>query len=183
MSETPKQDAAPSQMAGQPPTLSDEAKRNLIKSKMIGATFGGIVMLLMRSPEFRGLRLADLEWLVLPALTRQQFAILESHEAKLQATAPVAAVLWAMVSPDVDKRLSTNLTEPMKLSLEEWSSGDIPWIIAAAGEKQALGLLLRELTSKKLAAVSPKIRVKDANGRVAIGFIKPTQVTDTSSAG
>ena len=71
----------------------------------------------------------------------------------------------------------------MKLSLEEWSSGDIPWIIAAAGEKQALGLLLRELTSKKLAAVSPKIRVKDANGRVAIGFIKPTQVTDTSSAG
>lgn len=61
------------------------AKVQALRSKMISASFGEIVTLLMRSPHYKHYSLSDLEWLVIPALLTNQFLVVEA-----QMKAPVA---------------------------------------------------------------------------------------------
>ncbi|MGD9784623.1 MAG: toxin-activating lysine-acyltransferase [Hyphomicrobiaceae bacterium] len=170
-----KKDAEPTVVSSK--TLSEDAKRNIVKSKMIAASFGGIVTLLMRSPEYRHLTLADLEWLVVPAMVHRQFALMDSQLAKSETTAPVAVALWANVSQEVDERLSRELDKPVQLSPAEWKSGDIPWLIAVAGEKQAIGALLRALVTDRFKFAAPKMRVRDGGGVTVVGHIHPSAAT------
>lgn len=89
--------------------------------------FTQVVSLMMRSPFHGRHTLADLEWLFLPALRNDQFKIAEAKSGSINV--PAGFVLWASVSPDVDKRLMESLDAPARLGPEEWKSGDIPWII------------------------------------------------------
>jgi len=68
-------------------SLSPEelSKVQALRSKMISASFGEIVTLLMRSPHYKHYSLSDLEWLVIPALLTNQFLVVEA-----QMKAPVA---------------------------------------------------------------------------------------------
>lgn len=152
--------------------IPEEARKRLIQSKMVGASFGGVVAVLMRSPEFRNVFLADLEWLVLPALAHRQFALAEGQDKRTGAVAPVAVVLWAMVSPEVDQRISAKLDGPIRLAPNEWRSGDIPWIVASVGSREALASLLRNLAQTKFNTPA-KLRVVDAQGRIAVGSLSP----------
>ena len=72
--------------------------------RQIDLTLGQIVAVLMRSPQHKHYSLADLVWLVLPAMLSGQFRIAQAQQAG--AVAPVGVVLWAQVSADVDRRLS-----------------------------------------------------------------------------
>ncbi len=62
-------------------SLSKEelAKVQALRSKMISASFGEIVTLLMRSPHYKHYSLSDLEWLVIPALLTNQFLVVEAQ--------------------------------------------------------------------------------------------------------
>ena len=72
-------------------------------------SFAQVVAVLMRDARFRNLKIADLEWLVLPPVMAGQFRLghagLPSEPGKAQqgVAVPAALALWARVSPEVDK--------------------------------------------------------------------------------
>ena len=124
--------------------------------------FAQVVAVLMRDPGFRNLRLADLEWMVLPPIMAGQFRLAQmpapppkgekpAGEGKDQAGAgpgvlvPVAVALWARVSANTDKALQGNLDKQARLHPADWASGDNIWLIAVAGDKRAIPKFIEQL--------------------------------------
>ena len=97
----------------------------------------------MRSVHYKHYSLRDLEWLVVPAIATGQCAVMQTKVKGRQV--PVAVALWASVSAEVDKRLSENITTPIRLRPDEWTSGDILWLIDGVGDPQGVQLLLKQL--------------------------------------
>lgn len=162
-----KEEEAPTKPS---PEQIAEVQRRAAKSKQLQASFGGIVGLMMRSSEFRQVTLADLEHLVLPALTNGQFTIAEAQEKKSGLMTPVAAILWASVSEEVDQRLSKTQDQPLKLAPSEWKTGDIPWLIAAVGDQRLINALqqrLQETTLKDRPLKSRLAKVGASDGEPA----------------
>ncbi len=149
----------------------EDAKKRMIASKQMAAAFGEIVSLLMRSPSDKHHSLQDLEWLVVPAVVRGQYALAEAQSKETGATAPVGAVLWGLVSDEVDKRLS-DLSAPLRLKPDEWRSGDIPWIVHATGDMKVLGGLIQQLTKTAFKDRQPKMRVRGRDGKVSVGHLE-----------
>lgn len=127
--------------------------------------------IMMRSPEFRNQTLSEIEGLVGPALSADQVAIVEARDPQTGIVAPVAAALWAMVSQDVDLRLSDVTIDKPRLEPKEWRSGPIPWIITAIGDQRALAALIEQLVLSRFPDTPPKIRVRDKDGTSKIGHV------------
>jgi hemolysin-activating ACP:hemolysin acyltransferase len=165
---------------GQPaqPELSDEQKRkNANSSKMIAAAFGEIVALLMRTPAHKDTKLADLEWLVAPAVATGQFTIAEAQMKANGITQPMGVVLWAKVSPEVDKRLQQTIDQPLKLTPQEWASGDIIWLIEVAGEPRVLDAVMKRMRETVWSGKTVRVRGKDKDGKSAVGTLSSTPPT------
>ena len=77
---------------------------------------------------------------------------------------PVAVALWASVSAEVDRRLSTDLAPPMRLRPDEWRSGDTLWLIEVIGDPKAVPHLMAELREKVFSGKQLKMRVTIKNG-------------------
>jgi hemolysin-activating ACP:hemolysin acyltransferase len=110
--------------AGTQATNSEEAQRRTAIAIRQSLAFAQINSVLMRSPHYKHHTLTDLEWLVPPLLTGQ-FSAAEAGPREGGARFPVAVVLWASVSVDVDKRLTENPAAPIRLRPDEWRSGNI----------------------------------------------------------
>lgn len=163
-----KSDAAPGEAKAKRAVSEEEAKKKVIAAKQTAAAFGEIVTVLMRSPTDRKRSIADLEWMVVPAVARGQFMIAEAQSKETGAVGPVGFILWALVSPEVDKRLS-DAAVPPNLSPAEWRSGDIPWVIAGVGDQNVLNGLLQQLTKSVYKDREVKMRVQGADGKIATG--------------
>ena len=152
--------------------LSDDQKRkNANSSKMIAAAFGEIVALLMRTPAHKDTKLSDLEWLVAPAVATGQFTIAEAQMKANGITQPMGVVLWARVSPEVDKRLHLNIEKPIHLTPQEWASGDIIWLIEVAGEPRVLDAVMKRMRETVWAGKTVRVRGKDKDGKAAVGTL------------
>jgi hemolysin-activating ACP:hemolysin acyltransferase len=120
-----------------------------------------IVTLMLQSPTHQLLNLSDLRWKVWPPLMLGQLAI----ETKLDQSGsrqPVAAMIWASVSAEVDARLSSNLSAPIQLRPDEWRSGDILWIADIVGDTSIGHALVKKVLLTTLAG--RKVRVRSLNG-------------------
>ena len=91
-----------------------------------------------------------------PALLSGQFKLAhaQAHPGKNKddhggSFIPVALAMWARVSPQVDKALSENLDKPAQLRPDQWSYGDIPWLMVIAGDKRAVPTFLKQLGEKE----------------------------------
>jgi cytolysin-activating lysine-acyltransferase len=162
--------AAPPEAAA-PQLDQDESKKRAVAAKQMAASFGEFVTLLMRSPADKHHTLGDLEWLIVPALVRRQFALAEAQSKETGAVSPVGGVLWAFVSEDVDKRLS-DLSAPTRLKPDEWRSGDIPWIVLATGDTRILAGLIQQLTKNVFKDRQPKMRMRGKDGKVMVGHLE-----------
>lgn len=141
-----------------------------------------IVALMIRDPKFRNLRIADLEWLVMPPIVSGQWQI--AHGTSPVAApkdgvpppparmVPIAAALWARVSSDVDARLTASLEKPIILRPEEWTSGDIHWLIALPGETRFLQTFLGELQKTLFKDKTIKLRGADKEGKPVVTTLK-----------
>jgi cytolysin-activating lysine-acyltransferase len=135
-----------------------------------------IVALMMRDRRFRDIRIADLEWLVMPPILAGQWKIAQgSMPAKKGGDVndggrlfPVAAALWASVSPEIDARLSENIDKPLALKPAEWKSGDIIWLIVVPGQPVYVKELLQHLQTTTFKGKVVKIRTVDKNGKPSI---------------
>lgn len=153
---------------------ADELRRRLETGKRLAGAFGEIVSIMMRTEGHRLCHLAELEWMVLPALATGQFSIAEAQSRTNGISAPIAAVLWASVSPEVDQRLSSNLLRPMPLKPEDWRSGDILWIVEAVGEPRALETMLKAIGEREWKGRPVKVRGLDDFGRPVVKTLPPS---------
>ena len=141
------QPAAPRELSAEE---SAELKRGATKSKHLQASFGEIVGLFMSSPQLKNLPLSSLNQMLVPAIATEQFMIAEARSKESGFLTPIAAVLWARVSEEVDQRLSEHTGEPVKLDAKDWHSGDIPWLILAAGDQRVIKTLLQRVQKTRL---------------------------------
>jgi hemolysin-activating ACP:hemolysin acyltransferase len=139
--------------------------------RQVDLALGQIVSVLMRSPQHKHYSLADLEWLVWPAVASGQFRIVQAQQAAGTAAAPVGVALWATVSADADKKLS-DLTEPARLRPNEWRSGNFPWLMELVCDARVQQALLKDLGETTFKGRAIKMRVRDADGKMQVGTLK-----------
>ena len=161
--------ASPAQSQPPPQLAADELQKRAAASKQQMAAFGGIVSVLMRSPQFREQRLAELEALVVPAVVNNQYLLAEAQSKASGFVVPVGAVLWASVSAEVDRRLSENLDQPFKLAPNEWRSGDIGWLVVVVGDSRVINPMLKQLQETVLKGRPLEIRGKGKDGKEVVG--------------
>lgn len=159
---------APGAANAAPELSTEELQRRAQASKGIAAAFGEIVAILARSQHFKHYSLADLEWLVAPAIAHGQFAKADAQHKTLGFTTPIAIVMWARVSPEVDERLSASLDQPIRLKPQDWKSGDIAWVVVAEGEQRAAAALLQQIKGKLFKDQVLKARVMGPNGKTVV---------------
>ena len=168
--------SAPSSQAtadGKPTGMTERIRRDAAALRYALA-FTQAVRVMMRSPRYKQCTLGDLEWLVIPPLMAGQFRI---GEAKVDnnnqpGTVPVAVVVWASVSPEVDKRLMEGTSASFKLKPEEWKSGDILWLVHTAGEARFVGFVVDQLTKTTFKGRTVKVHGRDQNGNLKVHVLE-----------
>jgi hemolysin-activating ACP:hemolysin acyltransferase len=150
---------------------SPEAVQRTTTVRQIDLALGQIVSVLMQSPQHKHYSLADLEWLVMPAVASGQFRIVQAQQSAGTAAAPVGVALWANVSADADKRLS-DLATPARLRPNEWRSGDIPWLMELVCDARVQQALLKDIGETAFKGRAIKMRVRGADGKTQIGTLR-----------
>ena len=140
--------------------------------RRVAAAFGEIVAVLLRSPQHRHMFLADLEWLILPAIATGQFALAEARQKETGMAAPVAVLLWASVADEVDARLSSNLGQVMRLKPAEWASGGNAWLVEAVGDPRAVKALIDQTLAGPLKGRGLKVATRGADDKPAMQILR-----------
>jgi len=168
-------ETAPTSPASSPPTAKDQPTALTDKIRRDAAAlrnalaFTQAVGVLMRSAHYKQYTLGDLEWLVIPPLLAGQFRIGEAKPDNQQGPSlPVAVVLWASVSPEVDKRLMEAKNASPQLKPEEWKSGDILWLVHAAGETRFVRFVVDQLMKTTFKGRQVKIIGRDREGNAKV---------------
>lgn len=160
--------------AAAPQISAQDLENGLAKSRRTLISLGEIVSVLMGSPQYRSATLASIEALVAPAISTGQFLVTSAHNKARGITAPVSIALWARVSADVDRRLSEQTDVPVQLKAQEWVSGDIPWLLALAGDQRTFGAMLTRLQQSQLKGRPLKARLKGPDGKTLVQTLTPT---------
>lgn len=166
VSPTPADPTAPA--TGSP---SPEALRAAADAR--AATFGRILALLMASPRHSKLTLAEANTYVTPAVATGQIALIGAQHADGGPMALAAAAWWALVSHEVDQRLTASREAFLKLDAGDWQSGDQPWIVDAVGEPRLVNDLVKKLAERNFRGRPAKIRAVLPDGRIAVGRLEP----------
>jgi hemolysin-activating ACP:hemolysin acyltransferase len=106
--------------------------------------------------------------------------VAESQSQETGVVTPMAVILWAMVSDEVDRRLTAEAGQPLTLAPTEWRSGTIPWIVAAFGDTKVVGQLFEQLSKNVFTKQPAKLRARDKDGKPMIGRIEFKPAAPTS---
>jgi cytolysin-activating lysine-acyltransferase len=146
---------APQPVEETPTAASPPAPPPLTVSHM----FGEMAWLLTQSPTHKHYTLADLEWMVMPALLLQQYRVFRDGQR------PVGLALWAFLSEEAEARLAGGKTH---IRPDEWKSGDRCWLIDlvapfSTAENQMAGRMVTDLSQTALKGREFKFRKSAAN--------------------
>jgi hemolysin-activating ACP:hemolysin acyltransferase len=172
--------AAKNSGEGTLPENNDAQRRTAIALRR-SAALAQIITVLMRSSQHKHLALADLEWLVFPPLLTGQFSVAQLNSKDGKTSVPAAVVLWASVSPEVDKRLSESLNSPVRLRPDEWKSGDILWLIEAVGDSRVLPSLLKQLSEVAFKGKDVKVPARGDQGKVTVQSLRAAIAAQAST--
>ncbi|MDA5193674.1 toxin-activating lysine-acyltransferase [Govanella unica] len=90
----------------------------------VSHVFGELTWLLTQSPLHRHLKLADLEWLIMPPLLHRQFYVFRDGDKT------IGVALWAKLSDAAQDKLNKPLLEAEnRLTPDDWVSGENVWLI------------------------------------------------------
>lgn len=147
----------------------------VLRQARFAQAFSSIVAVLMRDADYRNLKIATLEQLVIPAVLSGQWRIAHAPARSSVAAGdadkasapmvPVAAALWASVSDDVDNRLTQSLNKQLALKPNEWASGSNVWLIAIAGDRRAAASVLKQLRDKEFKDKTVKLVSRGPDGK------------------
>jgi cytolysin-activating lysine-acyltransferase len=157
------------------------------RQTLYATRFANAVGVLMRDPNFRNIRLADLQWLVIPPLMAGQCRIAHAGAPKLASNPgeenrmiPVSVALWASVSDEIDARLTLSLDKPVILTQGEWKSGDNLWLMVIAGDPRATPTFLEQLENREFKGKNVKVRARASNGQTEILSLAAFRARKTS---
>lgn len=153
--------------SAQPAKISQQQIGGAV-SKLVSASIGDIAVVFSRSPRHKHFSLADIEWLILPAVVTGQAYVAELQHKEHGGRAPVAAVLWASVSDEIDQRLLANPGQQIKLRPDEWKSGDHIWIVDVAGDPRTITDALARLAASLFKDGVAKLTVPTADGTTTV---------------
>ena len=138
-------------------------------SKMISASIGDIAMVFARSPQHKHYTFADMEWMILPAVLSGQFHVVEAVHRESGFRAPVGVITWARVCEEAHRRLVEQPGRPIQLRPDEWTSGNIWWLVHVIGPPASLAQAIEHLRRDPLAgrAVHTYAASRDGDFRVA----------------
>lgn len=152
--------------------MSDSRESGLPSAVTISHLLGEMTWLLTQSPLHRDLRIGDLEWLAMPALIHRQFYIFRDGDR------PVGLALWAKCSPAVEAKLERGLLEPgVRLTLEDWTSGDVLWLVDmvapfATIENRQREIMFADLISGPLSGQPFKLHQTDSQGNRTVQTVE-----------
>jgi cytolysin-activating lysine-acyltransferase len=90
----------PSSHAKVAPTIDAQADTG-VKTKTMSSLMGEIVWLMSQSPAHKHFALADLEWMLMPAIALKQVRLFKDDNKQ-----PVGCALWAYLSPEAEEKLN-----------------------------------------------------------------------------
>ena len=137
-------------------------------STLISASIGDICVVMSKAPSHKFHTLADIEWMVLPAVLTGQYYVGEYAHAEQGARAPAAVVTWASVTDEVASRLMHGSDSVVRLQPAEWRGGDQLWLIDTIGNPQVLGLALKTLAETQFKGKTVNVATRLANGQVKL---------------
>lgn len=149
----------------------EQARQRAAFSRHLAATFGDAVTLLMRMPECRRYSIADLEWLLVPPILAGQCSLATAQSTVNGSIVPVGLILWARVSPEVDRRLSATPDQPVKLQPKDWTSGDAHWVITAVGDRRILQGMVKRLQENQWVQKPVKMLSPGKDGKLAVSIL------------
>lgn len=118
---------------------------------------GEALLVLMNSNAHRlNFFISDIEWLLLAPISKEQFRLYKDKDGK-----PVGLILWANVNEEVDKRLQNGIG---KLTFNDWTSGDILWIVDFIAPLGGADKMLEELKQTVFKGKNFKYQSIDKDG-------------------
>ncbi len=156
--------------AAQPASLATDSKQ---AADDRAAAFGRIVAMLMSSQRHSKLTLSQVNDFLTPAIAHGQFAVIGAQKAENGPVSLAAAAWWAMVTPEVDQRLTESRDEFLTLEKSEWAGGDQPWIVEAIGEPRIVNELVKRVAARNFKDRPAKVRAILPDGRIAVGKLEP----------
>ncbi|MEO0410413.1 MAG: toxin-activating lysine-acyltransferase [Pseudomonadota bacterium] len=86
---------------------------------------GELTWLLSQSPTHKHFTFGDMEWMLLPPVTLEQYRVFRGKGQ------PIGYAMWAYLSEDTEKRLIADAENgaAVRLRPDEWKSGDRLWLI------------------------------------------------------
>jgi cytolysin-activating lysine-acyltransferase len=146
--------------------LDPEEKAASLRSA--AAALGEVTSLIMRSPDHAHFTLPDLEWLVVPAIVNRQFLIVRAPTAAEAFPLPVAVVLWANVTAQIDALMTQDLSRRIKLTAQERQSGDIVWMTDLIGERTLVNAAVTQLRARELKGRPIKLVHRETDGSLSL---------------
>lgn len=112
--------------------------------------FGHAIWLMTHSPIHKHLFMTDADWLVLPAISLEQYK-LWTREGR-----PYGFASWAFLGPDAEARIKQGIRRIMPI---DWKSGDALWLIdfiaPFGGQQEMLAELRQHLGGRPLKSLQP----------------------------
>ena len=149
------------------PQEQEKHRQAAALSKRISTGLGEITSVLMRSKIHAVLPIAQLQTL-LPAIARNQYVTAEARSRENGMSSPIAVVIWATVSDEVDKRLAADAKKPLSLTAADWAGGPNVWVIEAVGEPRAVSALIKRLQDTRWKGQAVKLRARGEDGQASI---------------
>ena len=135
--------------------------------------FVDAMQVLMRSPHYMNHTLADLEWLLVPAVKTRQISIAKAQLKANGRVMPIGVIMWASVSPEVNARIASEIAERVKVKPDEWQSGSIIWLVDAIGDPKIIQSMIERLTATDWKGRSVHMRAQGANGQIEVATLEP----------
>ena len=141
---------------------------------MVLARFAQVTMSFMGVPRYAHQSIKDLQQLAMVPLMRERIAIATVAPANDDNDKPAGAgsltnpligiALWANVSEEVDAKIREQAAAeifPVKLTAEEWTSGDIVWLLDVIAPSPKLSAQVLASFKQVLAEKLPDRKSKD----------------------
>lgn len=149
---------------------ADGASGQTGSSRTVGAALGEITWLLTQSRAHRYmLFVADLEWLVMPALQHGQYRVFYAQGK------PAGLAVWGWVSDHAADRLG----QGGRLAVTEWRSGPNLWLVDLIAPFGGQESMLADLRDSALSGYAFRYLRTHADGRREIVDVEP-QADDDS---
>jgi cytolysin-activating lysine-acyltransferase len=136
-------------MADPPTSIAEGVRLPDSAPHTVSHMLGEIVWLMSQSAAHKHFAIADLEWMVMPALLLNQYRLFH-HESR-----PIGAAIWAFLSEEAEAKLSMT---PVRLRPDEWKSGDRCWLVdlispGATVENKLAAVMLADLQRTALSGL------------------------------